>query len=410
VVAATDSVTSSITGFARVGVIPAAATHFSVTGPSSVTAGNPFTLRVRALDAFNNSANGYRGTVHFTSSDPAATLPADYTFIATDGGVHDFTNGFTLRTAGSQTVTATDTVASSITGSASLNVSAAAAHHFQISAPASSTAGSPFDLTVTVQDAFNNTVTAYTGTVSFTSSDLGASLPANYTFTTGDNGTHTFPGGVNLVTAGSQTVTASDTVSGINGSASIIVNPGTPDHFSIGAPATASSRVAFDVTVTVQDAFNNTVTGYTGTITFTSSDTDPGVVLPADYTFQTSDMGSVTFPGGVTLITPGDQAVKATDTVSGINGSATVTVTTSPLASASGNPPLPTARPAPLFAPSAVPSQEGVLLPLNVPAVDQLFAATKTAGLPVAVLHPPPDDPNVPQEIASSSSSESPSA
>jgi hypothetical protein len=66
---------------------------------------------------------------------------------------------------------------------------------------------------------------------------------------------------------------------------------------------------------------------YTGTIHFTTSDMDPGVVLPPDYTFQASDAGMVTFPGGVTLVTVGDQTLTATDTVSGITGTATVTVT-----------------------------------------------------------------------------------
>jgi hypothetical protein len=49
--------------------------------------------------------------------------------------------------------------------------------------------------------------------------------------------------------------------------------------------------------------------------------------LPADYTFQPSDSGAVTFPNGVTLITPGDETLTVTDTASGITGSATVTIT-----------------------------------------------------------------------------------
>jgi len=69
---------------------------------------------------------------------------------------------------------------------------------------------------------------------------------------------------------------------------------------------------------------------YTGTIHFTTSDMDPRVVLPPDYTFQPSDAGMVTFPGGVTLITVGAQTLTATDTLSGISGSATVTVTSGP--------------------------------------------------------------------------------
>ena len=74
------------------------------------------------------------------------------------------------------------------------------------------------------------------------------------------------------------------------------------------------------------DPYGNTDTHYQGTVTFATSDTDPGVVLPPDYTFQPADAGMATFPGGVTLITPGDRTLTVTDTVSGITGGATVTV------------------------------------------------------------------------------------
>jgi len=49
------------------------------------------------------------------STDPAAVLPAAYTFTGADGGTHTFS--VTLRTAGTRSVTATDTVTPSITGS-----------------------------------------------------------------------------------------------------------------------------------------------------------------------------------------------------------------------------------------------------------------------------------------------------
>jgi hypothetical protein len=56
--------------------------------------------------------------VHFTSSDGASSLPADYTFVAGDNGVHVFNSGVALHTAGSQTVTATDAI-NSVTGTSS---------------------------------------------------------------------------------------------------------------------------------------------------------------------------------------------------------------------------------------------------------------------------------------------------
>ena len=131
-------------------VNPGGATHFSVSVPGSATAGSPFTFTVTALDFYNNTATGYTGTVHFTSSDGQAIVPGDYAFVGGDAGVHTFSNGATLKTAGSRTITATDTVTGSITGtSASITVSAAGATHFAVSAPASATAGNAFSFTVT---------------------------------------------------------------------------------------------------------------------------------------------------------------------------------------------------------------------------------------------------------------------
>jgi hypothetical protein len=99
--------------------------------------------------------------------------------------------------------------------------------------------------------------------------------------------------------------------------------------FVLSAPDTVQAGVPFDVTVTAVDPFGQVVLGYTGTVTSRSSDGDPAVVLPPDYTFTAADAGMVVFPGGVTLITEGDQTIAATDTMDGtITGTATVTVTT----------------------------------------------------------------------------------
>jgi sugar lactone lactonase YvrE len=97
------------------------ATHFQVTpSADSVTAGTPVSLTVTAKDDTGKPAP-YLGTVHFSSTDPQAGLPPDYTFTAADNGVHTF-EGVLLRTAGSQSVTATDTATRTITGSATITV------------------------------------------------------------------------------------------------------------------------------------------------------------------------------------------------------------------------------------------------------------------------------------------------
>jgi hypothetical protein len=94
-------------------VVPAAASTFVLDGlAAQVTAGVGAGLTVTARDAFGNVAAGYNGTIHFTSSDPAATLPSDYTFTGADLGIHSFTA--TLNSTGTESLTITDTVSKSL--------------------------------------------------------------------------------------------------------------------------------------------------------------------------------------------------------------------------------------------------------------------------------------------------------
>jgi hypothetical protein len=83
--------------------------------PTSVGASHSFT--VAAETACGNTSLDYMGTIHFSSSDTAALLPADYTFTSADNGSHTFTA--TFNTGGTQSLTATDTTTSSITGTQS---------------------------------------------------------------------------------------------------------------------------------------------------------------------------------------------------------------------------------------------------------------------------------------------------
>jgi hypothetical protein len=95
------------------------AATFELTAPPNAVAGTPFSVTVTARDAQGNVASGYTGTIHFTSTDPAATLPADTTFVAANNGVRTFVNAITLRSGGARTITVTD---ASITGSANVQV------------------------------------------------------------------------------------------------------------------------------------------------------------------------------------------------------------------------------------------------------------------------------------------------
>jgi hypothetical protein len=149
-------------GGVNIGAYQASASAFVLTARATVTAGTPFNLTVKAVDTFGQTAVGYTGTAHFSSTDGQAALPGNYTFTGSDAGMHTFSNGVTLKTAGNKTVTATDTVTSSITGSASVTVNPAAADHLLfLQQPTNTAAGQTMSpVIVEVVDAFGNVVTS----------------------------------------------------------------------------------------------------------------------------------------------------------------------------------------------------------------------------------------------------------
>jgi hypothetical protein len=160
------------TGSVNIGAYQASAAAFLVGGfPSPITTGRSGSVTVTARDPYSNTAAGYRGTVHFTSSDGQAVLPPNYTYTAADNGVHTFT--VTLNTPGTQSITVTDTSTPTLTGTqAGIQVTAPGVSSLQVAGfPSLVTAGVPGMVTVTARDALGNVVPSYRVTVHFTSSD-----------------------------------------------------------------------------------------------------------------------------------------------------------------------------------------------------------------------------------------------
>jgi hypothetical protein len=121
-ITATDTVTGSITGSSGTLTVNAGpATHFAMSTAGNVATARAHTgISISASDAYSNFAGSYSGTVHFTSSDPNAILPPDTALPATTQPL------VTLETVGSQTITAADIVTTSLKGTFTVNVSAAA--------------------------------------------------------------------------------------------------------------------------------------------------------------------------------------------------------------------------------------------------------------------------------------------
>ena len=164
--------------------------------PSPVTVGATATGTVTAKDAAGNTAIGYTGTVHFSSSDPAGQLPADHTFAPADRGSYTFALKF--GSAGTQRVVVADVAASSITGSEAVVVTL----------PAPSTlldvANDGYGAGVTTSDIPPKSITVYAGvnpspTATIAGSHTGMDGPQASPWTPRDGSTLLTCGGHNTI-------------------------------------------------------------------------------------------------------------------------------------------------------------------------------------------------------------------
>jgi hypothetical protein len=193
--------------------------------------------------------------------------------------------------------------------------------HFSVLAPTLVTAGDVLPFTVVAQDANNNTVTDYAGTVTFSTSDPQGTLLHSFEFTTADQGVHTF--NAILRTAGTQSISVTDDATGASGYACILVTHAALDHFQVDVPSSSVAGSVFPFTVTAQDAYGNTVTDYAGTVQF--STTDPQATLLHSFEFTVADQGTHTF--NAILRTAGPQAIDVLDPANGASGEGVVCVT-----------------------------------------------------------------------------------
>jgi hypothetical protein len=141
-----------------------AASRLDLTPHGGSTApGTAFTVTVTAYDNYTNIATGYTGTVRFSSTDNATgvQLPSDYVFTTGDSGSRMFTNGVTLITVGSRSVTVTDTVNGALTDTQTWSVGAGAIDHYTVTSDSYIQQTSiAFTVTVTAYNANGNMVTS----------------------------------------------------------------------------------------------------------------------------------------------------------------------------------------------------------------------------------------------------------
>jgi hypothetical protein len=104
---------------------PSVTLSYQVSGPTATAAGAVQNYTVSVRDANGNVVTNYTGKLKFYSNDTQAVLPPDYSFTATDAGVHTFS--VTLNTVGVHTIYLIDAANTGIHGYVNVNVTSAVA-------------------------------------------------------------------------------------------------------------------------------------------------------------------------------------------------------------------------------------------------------------------------------------------
>ena len=147
-----------------------------------------------------SSTSGLPVTFSITGGTGSATLSG------TNNATITYTGSGTVQITASQAGNGVYAAASPVSNT--VTVPAAFASLLVSGFPSGSVTGVAQSVMVTALDTSGATYTGYTGTVTFTGSDAAAALPASYTFTAADMGTHVFS--VTLNTGGTQSLNVTD--------------------------------------------------------------------------------------------------------------------------------------------------------------------------------------------------------
>jgi alpha-tubulin suppressor-like RCC1 family protein len=324
-------------------VQPAAITTFTVANPAAQTAGTSFNLSITATDTYGNSNTGTRClTFSGPGNAPDGTAPlypaqgscaagqSQVTFTAAPTLVP-----VTIYDAGATTITVTDVTSGSTRTTTSFTVNPAAMSNFSMTAASGTvTAGQTDNLAITTQDAWDNTVTSYTGSHNLTFSGAGGIGTYNPTVSNsggtatefGDTTAINFTNGIATVTGASngmmtlyraetaRIVVSDGTYSNGSGLA-ITVSPATMSNLALSADKAVIRPGATDqLTIRAIDLYGNPAPGYsdgthsitfaggTGTRTATDSSGNAvafGTAIPMTFTNGISTAGGLIQIGSV---------------------------------------------------------------------------------------------------------------
>ncbi|RLI06546.1 hypothetical protein DRO22_00650, partial [Candidatus Bathyarchaeota archaeon] len=314
---------------------------FVISHDGAANAGVVEEITITAKDSLGDTMTDYTGTINVdtngttnaitwslvsgsgTFNDGGAdTDTCTYTFSTLDNGVvvlgikDDTQETIDIDVSG-DTKTDDDTEGNLLIGPPLLS-------HFLLSHDGSAAAGVAESITIIVKDTIGNTKTDYTGTITLDTDGTATAITwtnvsGTGTFTDGgadsDTATYTFVPGDNGVVTLSITDTVAETINiSVSGDGktdddtegNLIINPGPIDHFRIIHDGSGVVDIAEPITIYARDAYENTITNYTGTITVDTT----GTASAISWALQS---GSGTFTDGGASVDTATYAFAAAD-------------------------------------------------------------------------------------------------
>jgi hypothetical protein len=278
----------SVTASTR--VAPGAASRLTLAlSTTTPAAGQAVDATVTLLDAFDNRASGYRGTVGFeVPGDAQATVPGNYTFTETDAGRRTFS--VTFAAARDSVLVVQEPEGARLRADAAVSVRPGLLAALGVARlPGPVVAGQISGFVITARDRYGNVKTDYTGTVETTTTDPNPGTLESHTFTAADRGEYLFR--VVLQTAGARTVTFTDAVASVSASDDVTVEAAQPVQVVfVSAPQTGEVRQTLaPVRVALRDAFGNTPRVTLPAVSIALSGGPPGTTLGGTRTLNLVD-------------------------------------------------------------------------------------------------------------------------
>ncbi|MBN2367274.1 MAG: Ig-like domain-containing protein [Calditrichaeota bacterium] len=281
-----------------INVIPQNLDHFAfeqIQGP--VTAGDAFTVTIRAETNQNQVVGNFTGSVSLTASTGENTISPAVAGPFVGG---EWTGSVTVtRAASNVTISASDDASPPHTGISNLfNVNPGPFNRLQVLLPGEDPmpgvvpgktgqpldqfTGVQFDFRVRAVDAHWNLITQATDSIELNSSDTLALMPDKSKLINGSATISAIMGTVGTHTISSSDITNTSITGGI--SSPFVVNPGNLDHFEFQAISDQTAGNEFQVQIFAADITGNPLPGFNGHARLEST-TGEGTISPTQIEF-----------------------------------------------------------------------------------------------------------------------------